>query len=190
MKTSRTILLVAVLALAMPLAAQAQQLFDFNGQVNVPTAIGGVLSMDSQVFDAAPATTPLPLDFGTYTYTITIDGLTLDAISGITHVYSGGTIVLWEDSTVILSGAIPSLSRTMFTSTLGTVNGVVDWTGGTRLGEIAPADQTGWAILSGINASASYVEPGYDENWDGKVEPEVPIVGNEDISWSELKNRF
>ncbi len=190
MKTLRTVLLVAVLAVALPLAAQAQQLFDFNGQVIVPTAIGGTLSMDSQVFDAAPATTPLPLDFANFTYTITIDGLTLDSVSGITQLYSGGTITLWEDSTAILSGVIPSLSRTMFTATLGSVNGVVDWTGGTRLDEIAPADQTGWAILSGINASASYVEPGYDENWDGKVEPEVPIVGNEDVSWSELKNRF
>ncbi len=170
----------------------------------MPGAVGGTLSMNSVVFDAPPATTPIPLDFVNFQYTIVIDGLVLD-VDGMTQVYSGGTFTLYEDAataadyangatfadgTAILSGVITSLNRTMFTATLGTLNGFVDWTGGTRLNDIAPLDQLGWPILSGISRRAADVQPGYDENWDGKVEPTQPIVGNESLSWSELKKLF
>ena len=72
--------------------------------------------------------------------------------------------------------------------TIGTVSGTVDWTGGTRLNEIAPADQSGWAILSGTNGNNAL--PGYDDAWDGKVEPESPVVANERTSLGTLKSRF
>jgi hypothetical protein len=65
----------------------------------------------------------------------------------------------------------------------------VDWTGGTQLGEIAPADQLGWAFVTGIGGGST-VEPGYDENWDGKVEPQEPIVGSEIGSFGAIKSRF
>ena len=78
----------------------------------------------------------------------------------------------------------------MFTSTLGTVSGNLDWYGGSRLDEIAPDDQQNWAFLSGVNARAENVEPGYNEQWDGKVEPQGPIVDTENVSWGSLKAMF
>jgi hypothetical protein len=50
------------------------------------------------------------------------------------------------------------LNRTMFTATLGTAAGWLDWTGGTRLDEIAPVDQLGWPFLTGISRHDGNVE--------------------------------
>ena len=205
MKTMRTVLTVLMIAAALPAAALAQQWFDFNGQVTVPASVGGTLAMNSVVFDSPPATTPIPLDFDNFEYTLVIEGLVLDSVDGITETYSGGTITLYEDAAtaadyadgstfsdgaVVLSGVFTTLSRTMFTATLGTVSGSIDWIGGDHLDDMAPLDQLGWPFLSGINASAAYVQPAYDENWDGKVEPTVPIVGGESMSWGDLKRQF
>ncbi|HPF36326.1 MAG TPA: hypothetical protein P5571_12370 [Candidatus Krumholzibacteria bacterium] len=201
-RLTMTLLLAAAVALAAP--ATAQQLFDFNGQAVVPAAVGGDLALDAIVYDAAPATTPIPLNFADYQYTLVITGLEL-ITDGPTQVYAGGAIALYEDAataadftngatfsdgTAILTGVVTDLNRTMYTATLGSVLGHVDWTGGTRLSDIAPADQAGWPILSGINASASQTEPGYSENWDGKVEPTEEIVGNEVIPMGDLKVLF
>lgn len=196
-----TLLLSAVVAIAAPVSAQ--QLFDFNGQAVVPDVVGGSLSLHAVVLDAAPATTPIPLDFANFEYTLVVTGLTLD-VDGITQVYSNGVIALYEDAataadfsstgtftdgTAILTGAVTDLNRTMFTSTLGSVLGHVDWTGGTRVGELAPVDRLAWPLLSGVNASASQTEPGFDENWDGKVEPQEPIA-NDEIGFGQLKRDF
>jgi len=196
------LILAAVVAFAIP--ATAQQFFDFNGQTVVPTMVGGALSMNAVIFDAPPATTPIVLDFANFEYTLVISGLTLD-VDGTTQNYSGGMIALYEDAATaadfangatfvdgaaLLSGVVTDLSRTMFTPTIGTVLGHVDWTGGTRLSDIAPEDQGGWPLVSGVNASMFQVEPGYDEKWDGKVEPEEPIVGNEYFGFGELKTNF
>ena len=198
------ILMIAALAVMIPVTAQAQQLFDFLGQALVPTGIPGTLTMYSVVNDPAPAETPLPLDFANFQYTLVIDGLVLD-VDGSPQEYSGGAITIFEDAvtaadyalpgtffdgTAILSGTFVSLDRTMFTATLGTASGVVDWTGGTRLGEMAPQDATGWLFFTGINAHASQVEDGYDEAWDGKVEPIDPIVPNETDSWGGVKSLY
>ena len=45
-------------------------------------------------------------------------------------------------------------------------------------------------FLSGVNARAENVEPGYSEQWDGKVEPQGPIVDTENVSWGSLKAMF
>ena len=193
------LLLAAALAFAVP--ASAQHLFDFNGQTIVPATVGGALSMNAVVYDAPPAVTPIPLDFANYEYTLVITGLTLD-VDGMTQVYSGGTIALYEDNgssadfanpgsfvdgTALMTGDITSLNRTMFTPNIGTVAGSVNWTGGTRVNELAPEELLGWPLLSGINAMASQTEPGYDENWDGKTEQ---TVSNQVLDFGELKNSF
>ncbi len=199
MRTRITLLLVALLLIAVP--ASAQQLFDFLGQTVVPGDVGGMLNMDSVVRDPAPATTPIPLDFANYEYTLVVRDLVLD-IDGSPQVYSGGMLVIYEDNTTvadhanpatfsdgtaILIGAITTLNRTMFTATLGSAAGWVDWTGGTRLDDIAPADQLGWPFLTGISRHDGNVEAGYDEQWDGKVEPEEPIVEVTPMSWGSVK---
>ena len=200
MRTWNKVVLIATLALAIPLCASAQQLFDFNGQATVPAMVGGDLEMYGVIYDPAPSSTPIPLDFANFEYTIVITSLGLD-VDGMTQSYSGGLIAVYEDAataadfaatgtftdgTAILTGEVTTLSRTMFTATLGSSAGNVNWTGGTRIGELMPDDWDNWPLLSGINASASNVEPGFDENWDGKTE----TIGNDDISWGELKARF
>jgi hypothetical protein len=203
MKKRVTLMILVLAALAVP--ASAQQLFDFLGQADVPAAVGGSLSMYSIMADPAPGTTPIALDFDNFQYTVVVTGLTLDADGPPTQTYSNGTVSIYEDNgtaadyanlgtftdgTAILVGNITVLSRTMFTATLGSAAGTMDWTGGTRLDDIAPVDQFGWAFLTGINASASNVEPGFDERWDGKIEPETPIVDVENVLWGSVKAMY
>ena len=203
MRTRITLLLLALLLMAVP--ASAQQLFDFLGQTVVPGNPGGFLNMDSVIRDPAPGTTPIPLDFANYEYTLVITDLGLvsgDGTPVAPQTYANGTLVIYEDNTTaadyanpatftdgtaILVGNLGALTRTMFTATLGTATGWVDWTGGTRLDDIAPDDQLGWPFLTGISARAENVEDGYDEEWDGKCEPTEDIVGLDPVSWGSLK---
>ena len=202
MKTRILILLIAAIAVTSP--AAAQQLFDFLGQANIPGGTGGLLSMYSIVTDPAPATTPLPLDFANFEYTIVIEDLEL-MVEGPPQEYAGGSISIFEDAATaadyafpgtfvdgvaILSGTFDYLNRSMFTATLGSALGQVDWTGGTRLDDIAPDDRVDWVFFTGINAMSSQTEPGYDERWDGKVEPPDPIVADEPMNWGDVKSRF
>jgi len=199
---SRILMIGGVLVLVLPGMASAQQLFDFDGQTQVPALVGDPLSMVSIVRDPAPGTTPLPLDFANFEYTLVVTGLTYDG--GVNpQSYSGGTIVLYEDAgtpadpnnpatysdgTAILSGDVTTLTRIMFTGTLGSANGTVDWTGGTEIGSFAPSDRVGWTFVSGINVLNALA--GYDEAWDGKVEPVGPVVETHHESFGETKRRF
>lgn len=196
-------LLITAAVASVPAAAQALQLFDFNGQADVPAVVGGTLSMYSIVYDASPIQTPIPLDFANYQFTLVIAGLVLDVV-GNPQTYSGGTLTIYQDAgtaadfantatftdgTAILVGNITALSRVKFTLTLGSVNGWLDWVGGTRLDDIAPWDQTGWAINSGINSRSTVVLPGFDEQWDGKVE-HGDIVDTQPSTWGGVKALF
>lgn len=200
----KTLLILAVagmVALAGP--AAAQQWFDFNGQALIPSVIDDDLSAYLVVNNGGVIPTPIPLDFDNYEYTIVIEGLNFDFDGGVAgQDYSGGTITLYEDNataadftsngtfsdgTALLSGTFDSLNRRMLTSTLGAGNGVVDWTGGTRLGELAPADQLGWTFVVNISTRSTVTEPGYDENWNGKVEPVEEVVSLESGSIGQLK---
>ena len=202
MKTRILILLIAAIAVTSP--AAAQQLFDFLGQANIPGGVGGHLSMYSLMADPAPATTPLPLDFDNFEYTLVIANLPM-TVDGAPQEYAGGSITIYEDAgtaadyafpatfvdgEAILSGTFAYLNRSMFTATLGSALGQVDWTGGTRLDDIAPGDRLDWPFFTGINAMSSQTEPGYDERWDGKVEPPDPIVADEQMNWGDVKSRF
>jgi hypothetical protein len=112
--------------------------------------------------------------------------------------FSGGTITIYEDAgtaadfgntatfvdgTPILVGEV-ALDRTMFTATLGNASGEVDWTGGTRIGEIPVPLRLDWNFFCAVNVNSAL--PGFDEQWDGKVEPAEPIA-NDDVSWGGLK---
>jgi hypothetical protein len=202
MKTLLTMLLAAlVLASANP--AAAVQLFDFDGQAILPGAVGGNLTLYAVVVNGDAVDTPLPLDFATKQYTLAITGLRLD-VDGNPQGYSGGTVALYEDAATpadlndpatftdgvaLLSGDVTTLSRTLLTATLGTVVGSVDWTGGTRLDELAPSDRLDWTFLSTVLLAAP-VHPGYDEVWDGKLEPREEVVPVSESSWGGVKARF
>ena len=197
------IVVLAVIALAIPATSSAQQLFDFDGQVNLPVNVGETLSMVAVVLDGSPAlTTPIPLDFANFEYTLVIDGLELASVSGDTEFYAGGTLTLYEDTgtaadyanppsfsdgTALLVGTFSTLSRSTLLS-LTQATGSVDWTSGSRIGDLAPADRLDWGFFA--SASTAEAVAGYDENWDGKVEPREPVVSGDARSFGALKAGF
>ncbi len=202
----RKLLLVLAITgiVAAPGLASSQQLFNFNGQALVPSVIGNDATAYLPVDDSGAFATPIPLDFANFEYTIVVTGMTLDVVSGAAQDYLPGVITLYEDDstpadysnpatftdgTAILTGSLYSFTRQLFTATLGSGQGDVDWTGGTRLGELTPGDQTGWTFLVTVSRRDTVVVPGYDENWDGKVEPLEPVVSDDATSMSELKTR-
>ena len=195
-------LLLALIALAAP--ASAVQLFDFDAQAILPGAPGGTASAYGRIVNGQAVAAPLPLDFAHYEYTIVVTGLVLDA-SGATSQFSGGTVAIFQDDataadwsapgtfsdgTAILTGVMPAFQHTMFTATLGSGYGTVDWTGGSMLDSLAPADQVGWPFLTTVSRASSLVQPGYTEQWDGKVEPVTDVVPSADTSWSGVKALF
>lgn len=200
-------LLTVMLACAVsaPATASAQQWFDFNGQALLPAAVGQDLTLYAVINNNGIIDTPLPLDFDNFEYTLVVTGLTLVSDNGGGgQTYSGGQISIFEDAgtaadytspatfsdgTALLSGELTSLNRTLFGS-IGSAGGTVNWTGGANLDDLAPADRLGWAFLTGISNRSTVTEPGYDENWDGKVEPTVPVVSSQVESWSSMKAQF
>ncbi len=198
-KTVIAMLLLSQAVLAT--GASAVQLFDFDGQAIVPSTPGQTAEAYAIIVNGDAVTPPLPLDQASFQYTLVVTNLTLDS-AGTTSNFSGGTVAIYQDGatpadwadpttfsdgTAILSGELVTFQHSMLTSTLGSGNGYVDWTGGTRLDELAPADQTGWPFLVLISRLPSQIQPGYTEMWDGKVEPTEDVVATEQRSWSELK---
>lgn len=201
-KTLFMLLLLAQAGLAA--AASAVQMFDFDAQALMPAGVGGSATVYGKIVNGGAVATPLPLDFANYGYTIVVTGLVQDT-AGATSLFSGGTVAIYQDAataadwanpatftdgTAILTGSLVTFQRTMLTGTLGSGAGTVDWTGGTRLAELSPADQTGWPFLTAVSRAASQVQPGYSERWDGKVEPTGDVVATESASWSDLKASF
>ena len=200
------LIMALVVAVGAPGLASAQQWFDFNGQTLLPAVVGDALTSYTVVNNNGIIATPLPLDFDNFQYTIVITGLIMDIDNGDLggKTFSGGTITLYEDNTTLadytnpatfvdgvalLTGTFQIFNRIMFSSSSGSGNGTVDWTGGTRLGEFAPADQLNWTFVGAISNRSSVTQPGYDENWDGKVEPIEPVVSGESKSVGQLKGQ-
>lgn len=201
----KTLLMLLLLAQAgLAATAFAVQMFDFDAQALMPAGVGGSATMYGKIVNGLAVPTPIPLDFANYGYTVVVTGL-VQTSAGATSLFTGGAITIYQDAataadwanpatftdgTAILSGSLVDFQRTMLTSTLGSGVGTVDWTGGTRLNELALADQTGWAFLTAVSRAVSQVQPGYSERWDGKVEPVGDVVSTETASWSELKASF
>jgi hypothetical protein len=201
-KTTIMLLLLGLTAFAA--TASAVQMFDFDAQAVMPAGTGSAATVYGRIVNGAAVATPLPLDFAQYEYTIVVTGLIQDT-TGATSLFSGGVVAIYQDDattavwatpstfsdgTVVLSGTLAAFQRTMLTATLGSGAGLVDWTGGTMLNQLAPADQTGWPFLTAVSRAVSQVQPGFSERWDGKVEPREEVVSSEQRSWSELKAAF
>ncbi len=206
MKARILFLAIVMLTFLLPGAVMAQQFFDYFGMTLLPDTVGDSLVMYAEVRDPAPATTPLPLDFDNYEYTMVITDLEL-VTDGFPEVYANGTIAIYEDNgtsadyaatgtftdgTALLVGNVSMeiyhLSHVIPTNTTGNGTGTVDWIGGTNLNDFAPGDQVGWTFVVGTNSGSGLLEPGYDEVWDGKVEPVGVIVGTDRVTWDELKS--
>ena len=164
-----------------------------------PIGVGGDLTAYLPVDEAGVIDTPIPLDFDNFDYTIVVTGLTLDVVNGNAQDYLPGSIVMYEDAATpadygnpstftdgiaILSGSLYSFTRQMFTSTLGSGQGDVDWTGGTRLGEWPRPTSRAGPSSSASARARTVIDPGYDENWDGKVEPLSRVATSEPASAS------
>lgn len=204
--------LCCVLLIGVPQLAFAQQAFDFLGQAVIPTTIGNPLTMYSVVQEGSGLVVPpIPLDFPGHDYTIVVTGANLLTDTGAVQTFGSGTIALYEDNTTvanyaslgtftdgtaILTGVLSGLHRSDVTQVFPpylraiSIGGTVDWTGGTRLDDLAPADQTNWPFLAAGSRDAANVEPGFDEQWDGKVEPTEPVVGSEPTSFGGFKAGF
>ncbi len=195
------ILTLVLSQIALAGSAAAVQLFDFDAQAIVPIMPGNAAEVYGVIVNGTAVDTPLPLDFANYQYTIVVTGLMLDESSS-TSFFSNGSIAIYEDAattadwnntasfsdgTAILTGSLNPFAHTLFTTTLGSGQGTVDWTGGTRLNELAAMDQTGWPFLTGISRSSTQVLPGFTEKWDGKVEPTEEVVAVEGRTWSGVK---
>ena len=200
----KKIALATILATLLAGSAQAVQFFDFSAQAVIPTDVGGAAEAYGVILNGGAPESPLPLDTANYQYTLVVTGLTMVS-SGSPSVFSGGSVAIYEDDAtpadyadpgsfsdgvMILGGVLNSLTRNMLLPSLGSANGYVDWTAGTRLNDLAPGDQSGWPFLVTIYTDASQVEPGYSELWDGKVEPSTDVVDTEKNSWSRVKTLF
>lgn len=198
-KTLITLLLLAQAAFAAE--ARAAQLFDFDAQALMPANVGGPATVLGRIVNGSAVTAPLPLDFANHEYTIVVTGL-VQLTAGSVSQFAGGAVAIYEDAataadfadpstftdgTAILTGSLGAFERTMFTTTIGSGVGAVDWTGGTLLGMLAPADQLGWPFLTAVSRSPLQVQPGYSERWDGKVEPQQDVVPTAAQSWSGVK---
>ena len=184
--------------------ASAVQLFDFDGQAIWPAAPGGTAVAYGRIVNGEAVPAPLPFDFANFEYTLVVTDLVLDT-AGSTSFFSNGVVTIYKDAATasdftapatfadgeaVLSGVMATFQHAMITSTLGSANGYVDWTGGTMLNDLAPADQLGWPFLTLVSRAASQVQPGYTEKWDGKIEPIEEVVASEAETWSGVKALF
>jgi hypothetical protein len=177
--------------------------FDFNGYADVPAGVGGTLTVRSVLTNNGEVPTPITLDFATNQYTLVV--VATMSSSGSPQLYSPATIQIYEDpigggtaadygtpstftdGTLILGGAFDgALRRSTFTATLGSFTGKVDFSSGTRLGDLAtPQD---WPFGGGWSRSVSGIPSGYEENWDGKID--LAPVAVEPRIWQDVKSLY
>jgi len=78
------------------------------------------------------------------------------------------------------------LVRNRFTATLGNFIGTVNFSAGTRLGDLSTPQ--GWPCGGGWSRSVTGIPVGYQENWDGKID--LAVVGVESKSWDGVKQLY
>ena len=178
--------------------------FDFYGYASVPTTVGGTLTLRSVLTNNGVVPTPIALNFTLNQYTLVMTG-TLASTAGIASNYSPASVQIYEDAigggtaanyaspatftdgTLILSGSFDgNLVRNRFTATLGNFIGKVDFSGGSRLGDLVTAQD--WPFGGGWSRSVSGIPAGYDENWDGKID--LAPVAVETHTWQRVKGLY
>jgi len=204
-----------VLAAAMALAALTVSSsafaadppnFDFNGYAIVPASVGGQLVMRSVLTNNGVVPTPIALNFTLNQYTLVVVG-TLAAINVATgrHDYNPASVAIYEDpigggtaanyavpgtftdGTQILAGNFDgNLVRNRFTTTLGNFVGKVDFTGGSRIGDLVTLQD--WPFGGGWSRTISGIPAGYHENWDGKID--LAVVSVTPSQWGAVKNLY
>lgn len=198
--------LMVLAALTGFTSAQAQETpnFDFFGHVvSVPTTMGGTLEMFSVLTNNGVVPTPIAMTWSGRQHTLVLRA-TLAGAAGFSQFYATGTVAIWtdvgpstaadyannatlEDGTAILTGVLAgTLTRNKFMPSLGNFVGDIDWTGGSRLGELG-TNTTGWPI--GGSISMSSLPSGYEETWDGKSDAPVGVAV-EQSTWGAVKGLY
>ena len=178
--------------------------FDFFGYAQVSDVINSSLTVRSVLTNNGVVPTPILLDFVNKQYTLVLTG-TLNSIVGVARNYTAATCAIYEDAigggtaadyatagtftdgTLILSGNFAGpLVRNRFTATLGNFIGTVNFSAGTRLGDLSTPQ--GWPCGGGWSRSVTGIPVGYQENWDGKID--LAVVGVESKSWDGVKQLY
>ena len=131
--------------------------------------------------------------------------------------YTGGTIQLWSqnppnapwtpttpvgsipaynpadiptrltDGSLLLAGSFTQFATLFFGGQTGSISATIDWTGGSRLGNLQTLGiQNNWHWNGWFNLTAP-VPPGYQRLYGGKLEREVPVAV-EPATWGAIKN--
>ncbi len=197
---------MAIVTLGITPGAQAADPpnFDFFGYAVVPSTVGGTLTVRSVLTNNGVVPTPIALDFTNNEYTLVVVG-TLASVAGSVQNYNPATIEIWSDAksggtaadyanpatftdgTLILSGAFDgNLVRNRFTPSLGNFTGKVNFTAGSRLGDMVTPN--GWPLGGAWNRTISGIPTGYQEAWDGKID--LAVVAVVPQPWGGLKGRY
>ncbi len=193
---------MALAVLALPVLAGAGQLFDFAGQAVVPETVGDQIVVRC-VLNETVDPTPLPLDFASYEYTLVLTAQ-LDSLTAFSRYFGTGTIALYEDAgtpadpaapetytdgTLLLGGDLLGLTRNAYPTGIGSGTAHVDWNEGSRLDTFPEGDRYDWTLLISLDSTTG-VAAGYDEVWEGTLEPASEITPAESLTWSELKSLY
>ena len=203
LKVLATAVALGVLAASPSAQAVDPPNFDFYGYAQVSDVLGSTLTLRSVLTNNGVVPTPIALDFTNNQYTLVAGG-TLASIVGVARNYTMASVAMYEDpiaggtaadysapgtftdGTLILSGTFDGfLVRNRFSATLGNFIGSVDFTGGTRLGDLTtPQD---WPFGGGWSRSVM-IPTGYQEAWDGKID--LAAVSVQPETWQGVKGLY
>jgi hypothetical protein len=211
----RILLVVAVLFMfILPVSVSAQLQFVPVGYsyFTSPEGVGTVTTVVGFLDPPAGFTYPFSVDFTNNEYTFyfqtTITSIVPLVVTTEYH-YANTTFYIYEDpskngtygtnppngtapstfqdGTLILSGDFKDIVRLDYNFGFPepTAIGSIDFTGGTKLGELI---QINWNFHAGISSTVSGIPSGYKRNWSCKLVPgTVPV---EETTWGNIKNLY
>jgi hypothetical protein len=211
------ILLTAVMLAVSVVAAWGAPFFDFYGfdYIEGPAYSVGTVVRVPMVFDPTQPDPALPLDLDGNEYTVMVDDLQIVDVQSsggvVVMTYRGGLIQIFEDpaknaawtedppnaqvpasftdGTLILGGSFTDCVMVFdLTMQTGVVQGHVDFTTGTRLGELATP--SGWLFYGGVSTQPAFAIPaGFEMAWDPQLmSPET--VPAQQTTWGRVRGLF
>ncbi len=213
----RKLLSVAILLLALSTAATAQEQIVVYGYsyLTPPEAVGTVTTVVGFLEAPAGFTLPLTLDFVTNEYTFYYQATIASIVPGAftTNVtYTDATFSIYEDplkngnygtappngtspstytnGTLILTGTLSEVTRINFNFGFPepTIVGNMDFTGGTRVGDLPSGGE--WTFHGGLSANPlTGIPSGYFHTWATKIIYNAS-VRTEETTWGRIKGLY
>ena len=217
MKSMIKSLILLAASVAALTAAHADPFFDFYGYsyLDGPSFTVGTLTTVPMRFDPIQPEPPMTLDLVNNEYTVLLDQMQIADVQFVDPVYivtyANGDIYVHEDpamnsswainppnaqvpatfqdGTLILIGHFTECSMIFDASGMtGVVQGHVNFTGGTRLNELA--DPNGWLFFGGTSSNPVHEIPvGYDMAWDPQLLSPIPIV-TRPTTWGAIRGLY